>query len=121
MLGTPAPDAASTDPVALGEALFTRVPPGASAAIRSQPGVNLVGPSLAGIGDPADALRGVPSTRARRRRRRLHPRIDPEPARLRRAGPDLLGGGQSLMPAIFGATLKPEQIDELVAYLTTLK
>jgi nitric oxide reductase subunit C len=31
------------------------------------------------------------------------------------------GGGQSFMPATYGKDLKPEQIDQLVAYLITLQ
>jgi len=51
--GAPAPTAASSDPIALGEALFRRTPPGCFSCHSTQPGVQVVGPSLAGIGTRA--------------------------------------------------------------------
>jgi nitric oxide reductase subunit C len=37
------------------------------------------------------------------------------------AGPTYAAGGRSLMPGDYGETLKPEQIDQIVAYLLTLR
>ena len=48
--GAPAPAAASSDPIALGEALFRRTPPACFSCHSTQPGVQIVGPSLAGVG-----------------------------------------------------------------------
>ena len=36
-------------------------------------------------------------------------------------GPTYSTGGRSLMPADYGQTLKPEQVDQIVAYLLTLR
>jgi nitric oxide reductase subunit C len=36
-------------------------------------------------------------------------------------GPTYAAGGRSLMPGDYGETLKPEQIDQIVAYLLTLR
>ncbi len=36
-------------------------------------------------------------------------------------GPTYSAGGRSLMPPDYGETLKGEQIDQIVAYLLTLK
>ena len=36
-------------------------------------------------------------------------------------GPTFSAGGQSIMPAIYESTIKPADIDHLVAYLATLK
>ena len=44
-----------------------------------------------------------------------------ESERPRAAGPHLLGGGRSFMPPDYGETLKGEQMDQIVAYLLTLK
>ncbi len=37
------------------------------------------------------------------------------------AGPTYAAGGRSLMPGDYGQTLKPEQVDQIVAYLLTLR
>ena len=36
-------------------------------------------------------------------------------------GPTYSAGGHSLMPGDYAQTLKPEQVDQIVAYLLTLK
>src|SRR5690606_14576095 len=56
VLGTPPPGAASMDAVSLGEAVFTRTPPACFGCHSLQPGVALVGPSLAGLGTRTAAL-----------------------------------------------------------------
>ena len=121
--GTPAPAAASTDPIALGEALFRRTPPGCFSCHSTQPGVQIVGPSLAGIGtraaDLAEESRRTHGTAQSPedyiRESILHPSAYVVP------GPTFAAAGQSIMPAIYQDMLKPEDIDHLVAYLVTLK
>ena len=70
-LGTPAPDAASNNPIALGESLFSKSPPACFSCHSTQPGVQLVGPSLAGVGARAADLMQTPgytgTAQARRR------------------------------------------------------
>jgi hypothetical protein len=36
-------------------------------------------------------------------------------------GPTFSAGARSLMPSDYAQTLKPEQVDQIVAYLLTLK
>ncbi|MEP6916375.1 MAG: cytochrome c, partial [Acidobacteriota bacterium] len=121
-LGTPVPAAASTNPIALGEALFAQSPPACFSCHSTQPGVQLVGPSLAGVGARAiDVLRNPAYTGTARtpqdyiRESILHPSAYVVP------GATFGAGGQSIMPAIYQDTLKPPDIDHLVAYLDTLK
>lgn len=121
-VGQPAATAASSDPVAMGQTLFKKSPPSCFACHSTAPGVNLVGPTLAGIAttaaqrikdpgytgkatDPADYVRE--SIR------------DPNAFVL--AGPTYSSGGRSLMPTGFDAALTSDQLDQLVAYLMTLK
>ena len=121
-LGAPAPTAASTDPIALGEALFRRTPPGCFSCHSTQPGLQIVGPSLAGIGTRAatvladTAYHGTAKSPAEYIRESiLHPSAYIVP------GPTFAAAGQSVMPAVYQDMLKPEDIDHLVAYLVTLK
>jgi nitric oxide reductase subunit C len=113
---------ASTDPVELGRATFNATPPGCSACHSVAPGVNIVGPSLAGIGTTAgERIRssdyhGQAKDPAQYIRESI---MNPNAYVL--TGPTFSSGGHSLMPADYAQTLKPEQIDHIVAYLLTLK
>ncbi|MEO7272044.1 MAG: cytochrome c [Vicinamibacterales bacterium] len=120
--GTPAPAAASADPIALGQALFARSPPACFSCHSTQPGVQLVGPSLAGVGARAAELQNGPGyTGAANtpgdyiRESILHPSAYVVP------GATFSAGGQSIMPAVYQDMLTPADIDHLVAYLVTLK
>jgi nitric oxide reductase subunit C len=121
-VGAASPEAASSDPVAVGQALFGRSPPGCFACHSTAPGVNLVGPSLAGIAATAAArvkaseYHGKATDAAGYIRESIR-----EPNAFLVAGPTYSGNGQSMMPPGFGQTLEPAQIDALVAYLMTLK
>ena len=116
------PGAASSDPVALGEALFRSTPPGCSSCHSVAPGVKLVGPSLAGIATRAAKTIKSPGYHGSAtdaegyiRESILHPSAYIVP------GATFSAGGQSLMPANFNETLKPKQVDELTAYLMSLE
>lgn len=120
--GTPAPEAASTDPIATGEALFRRSPPACFGCHSTQPGVQTVGPSLAGLGGRAAETVTSPGYKGTARtpdeyirESILHPSAYVVP------GATFSAGGQSIMPAIYQDMLKPADIDHLVAYLETLK
>jgi nitric oxide reductase subunit C len=121
-LGEPAPTAASTEPVALGQALFQQTPPGCFACHSTAAGVNLVGPTLAGIAATAaqriedPAYKGKALDAAGYIRESI---VDPNAFVL--TGPTYASGGRSLMPTGLDASLSTEQIDQLVAYLMTLK
>ncbi len=121
-VGAPAPEPASNDPVAVGQALFRQSPPGCFACHSTAPGVNLVGPSLAGIAATAEArikaadYHGKATDAAGYIRESI---MDPSAVIV--PGPTFSSNGQSMMPSGFGVSLQPAQIDALVAYLMTLK
>lgn len=121
-VGGPEPSAASDDPVAMGQALFRQSPPGCFACHSTAPGVNLVGPSLAGIAATAAArvqaseyTGDATDAEGYLRESILAPSADIV------AGANYSSGGVSMMPATFGQSLEPAQVDALVAYLMTLK
>ena len=121
-VGAPAPEPASDDPVAVGQALFRRSPPGCFACHSTAPGVNLVGPSLAGIPETAEKRIESPDYKGKATDAAGYIResiVDPNAHVL--AGPTYSSNGQSMMPSGFGESLEPAQIDALVAYLMTLK
>jgi nitric oxide reductase subunit C len=122
MLGVPQPQAASQDPVELGRAVYHATPPGCAACHSITPGVNIVGPTLAGM--PATAAQRIKSPDYRGTAKDVEGYlresiVDPNAHVL--TGPTYAAGGRSLMPADYGQTLKPEQIDQIVAYLLTLR
>lgn len=121
VLGTPPPAAASADPVALGEAVFKRTPPACFGCHSLQQGVTLVGPSLAGLVTRANALlkSGDYKGAARTPEEYLKESIV-SPSAYIAPGPTFSAGGQSVMPPL-ASVLKPEEIDQLVAYLATFK
>jgi len=122
MLGVPPPQAASRDPVELGRAAYNATPPGCAACHSIVPGVNIVGPTLAGISATAAARIKSPDYRGKARDAEGYIResiLDPNAHVL--TGPTYAAGGRSLMPADYGQSLKPEQIDQIVAYLLTLR
>ena len=84
--------------------------------------MQIVGPSLAGIGSRAVQVLTNPAYHGTAkspdeyiRESILHPSAYLVP------GPTFAAAGQSIMPAIYQDMLKPEDIDHLVAYLVTLK
>lgn len=121
-VGGKAPVAASDDPVAIGQAVFGQAPPGCFACHSTSPGVNLVGPALAGISATAAARVKAADYKGKAtdaagyiRESILEPNADLV------AGPTYSSNGQSMMPPDFGQSLQPAQVDALVAYLMTLK
>lgn len=120
-IGGAQPQAASSDPVAQGGALFRRSPPGCFSCHSIQEGVTLVGPSLAGLGARAAKIissadyQGTAKTPDDYIRESItHPNAYLVP------GPTFSAGGQSVMPP-FDQVLKPNEVDQLVAYLATFK
>ena len=121
-LGVPAPQAVSQDPVELGRVAFNATPPGCAACHSIAPGVNIVGPTLAGIPATAAARIASPEYKGKAKDAAGYIResiVDPNAYVL--TGPTYSAGGHSLMPGDYGSTLKPEQIDQIVAYLLTLR
>lgn len=102
-----AEDGVPDDPVEAGRYWFSRAPAICSTCHSLEPGVTIVGPSLAGIGThAADRIEGV-SAEQYIRNSILHP------------GDFLVPGFSNLMQQNFGDLLTAEQINALVAFLLT--
>lgn len=114
--------APSSEPVALGQNLFNATPPACFACHSISPGVNLAGPTLAGIGTKAAAAIADPNYKGKAKDAEGYIReAIVAPSAHLVPGPTYSANGRSFMPDTFGKDLKPEQIDQLVAYLITLK
>jgi nitric oxide reductase subunit C len=115
----PAPDAA--DAVSRGQAVFNGA--GACASCHSlAPDVTLVGPSLAGVARrAAERIQGpeyggvADSPESYLRESVLKPNVYLVP------GERFAASGLSYMPEMYAEALTPEQIDDLVAWLATLR
>jgi nitric oxide reductase subunit C len=122
-VGRPATQASvSSDPVARGEALFRSSPPACSACHSVVPGVNLAGPTLAGLATRAEAILASPDYRGGASTVEDYMRESIiQPSAYLVPGAMYSANNQSFMPDNFEKDLEPEQIDSLVAYLVTLK
>jgi nitric oxide reductase subunit C len=116
------PVTSADDPIALGQNLFRATPPGCFACHSVAPGVNLAGPSLAGLATRAEKLigsgeykGGAKDVAGYIRESIVTPSAHIVP------GPSYSANGQSFMPTTYSKDLKPEQIDQLVAFLASLK
>ncbi len=96
----------AADPAALGQELFAQQligsQPGCSTCHSLEPGVTIVGPSLAGIGSRADADYIRQSI------------LDPNAVVVE-------GFTPNVMPSVWSDELTEDQIEQLVAFLLTLK
>jgi len=111
--------AASANPVALGEAVFRRSPPACFSCHSTTEGTVLVGPSLAGLATRAAALVADPSYKGAARSAPDYIRESiVNPSAYVVPGPTFGAAGQSVMPPL-GTLLKPDEVDQLVAYLAT--
>lgn len=116
------PVSGGEDPIAQGEALFRTVTPACNACHSIAPGVNLAGPTLAGIATraertiaSADYQGGAESVEAYIRESIVTPSAYLHPGEMYSAG------GTSFMPNTYAQSLSDEQLDQLVAYLATFK
>jgi len=113
--------AASANPVALGEAVFRRSPPACFSCHSTTAGTVLVGPSLAGLATRAATIVADPSYKGAARSASDYIRESIlTPSAYVVPGPTFGAAGQSIMPPL-GTVLKPEEVDQLVAYLATFK
>jgi nitric oxide reductase subunit C len=116
------PVTSGDDPIALGQAAFRSVAPACNACHSTAPGVNMVGPSLAGVAGRAEKLINSPGYTGHAKTVEDYIR---ESIRTPNAyivpGPMYSANGQSFMPNTYEHDLKPEQIDQLAAFLATLK
>ena len=116
------PVGASDDPIALGERVFRSATPACTACHSVAPGVNMAGPSLAGLVArtgpmlTGGAYKGTATDVAGYIRESIR-----SPSAHLVPGDMYSANGVSFMPDTYGKLLTPEQIDQLAAYLTSLK
>jgi len=100
--------AAETDPVRVGQALFSRAPANCATCHSLEPDVQIVGPSLAGIASQAEGRVAGQDAAAYLRASILYP------------GEYLVEGYQNVMAQNLGAVLSVDQVNALIAFLLTL-
>jgi len=116
------PVTADSAPIAQGEALFRTAVPTCQACHSIAPGVNLAGPSLAGLAGFFEKIKasGEYKGKAATAEEFIRESIV-EPSAFLHPGPMYSAGGTSFMPTNYGKDLTDEQIDQLVAYLMSFK
>ena len=123
--GTPPgarPVTGAENPIALGEAVFRSATPACAACHSVAPGVNMAGPSLAGITGRFEALlaSGQYKGKAKDVAGYLHESVL-EPSAHVVPGPMYSANGVSFMPTTYAKDLTAAQVDQLAAYLSSLK
>ena len=108
--------------MALGERLFRTVAPACNACHSVAPGVNMAGPSLAGVSARAALAIASPDYKGKAKDPQAYIRESiQEPSAYVVPGPMYSANGVSFMPNTYGKALTPEQLDQLTAYLSSLK
>jgi nitric oxide reductase subunit C len=116
------PVSGKEDPIALGEALFRTASPVCSACHSIAPGVNLAGPSLAGLASRAKQVIASPDYKGSAKDAEGFIRESiVTPSVYLHPGAMFSANGMSFMPDTFAKSLTPEQIDQLVAYLASFQ
>ena len=113
---------AASNPIALGENVFRSVQPACSSCHSIVAGVAMVGPSLAGAAERAAMTLASPDYKGKAKdvAGYLREAVVAPSAHIASGG-TYSASGVSFMPATYGSTLQSEQVDQLVAYLATLK
>lgn len=114
--------AAATAGAANAEQIIKSAQPPCSTCHQLKAGVDQPGPSLAGLAQRAQKRIKDPAYKGKAKDAKAYIResiLDPNAYVV--PGPTYAAGGKSLMPATYGQTLKPEQVNQLVDYLMTLK
>ena len=116
------PVSGAEDPIALGEAVFRTAQPTCQACHSIAPGVNLAGPTLAGLASRAEQVMASPDYQGNADSVEAFIRESiVEPSAYLYPGAMFSAGGTSFMPTTYGDSLTDEQLDQLVAYLATFK
>lgn len=116
------PQTGTENPIALGERVFRSASPACGACHSIAPGVNMAGPSLAGVGTRAEKIVASPDYKGKAKDAIGYIRESiTDPSAHVVPGAMYSANGVSFMPNTYGKGLKPEQIDQLSAYLATLK
>jgi nitric oxide reductase subunit C len=116
------PVTGAENPMALGEQVFRSATPACAACHSIAPGVNMAGPSLAGLAARTEAL--LASGQYKGKATDLAGYIKEaitEPSAHVVPGPMYSANGVSFMPTTYAKDLTPAQIDQLAAYLSSLK
>ena len=116
------PVAGDENPIALGEKVFRSATPACTACHSIAPGVNMAGPSLAGLSARTQALLASSDYKGKAKDLAgyIHEAIA-EPSAHVVPGPMYSANGVSFMPTTYSKDLTPAQIDQLAAYLSSLK
>ena len=116
------PVAGDENPIALGEKVFRSAAPACTACHSVAPGVNMAGPSLSGLVGRTETLLASSDYKGKAKdvTGYIHESIV-EPSAHAVPGPMYSANGVSFMPTTYAKDLTPAQIDQLVAYLSSLK
>ena len=116
------PVAGDENPIALGEKVFRGAAPACTACHSVAPGVNMAGPSLSGLVGRTETLLASSDYKGKAKdvAGYIHESIV-EPSAHAVPGPMYSANGVSFMPTTYAKDLTPAQIDQLVAYLSSLK
>lgn len=110
------------NPIALGERLFRSASPACNACHSVAPGVNMAGPSLAGLAARAEQILSSPDYKGKAKDVAGYIKeAITEPSAHIVAGPMYSANGVSFMPNTYGKSLTPEQLDQLASYLSSFK
>ena len=110
------------NPIALGEQVFRSATPACAACHSIAPGVNMAGPTMAGLRARTEAL--LASNQYKGKATDLAGYIREaitEPSAHVVPGPMYSAGGTSFMPTTYAKDLTSAQLDQLSAYLSSLK
>ena len=110
------------NPMALGEAVFRSVAPPCNACHSTAPGVNMAGPTLAGLAKRAEQVINSPDYKGTAKDAAEYIRESiTQPSAHLIPGAMYSANGQSFMPNTYAKDLSPEQIEQLIAFLASLR
>ena len=116
------PVSESENPIALGERAFRSAVPACAACHSISPGVNMAGPSLAGLAARTEKLLASGDYKGKAKDLAGYIRESiTEPSAYVVPGPMYSAQGVSFMPTTYAKDLTSTQVDELAAYLSSLK
>lgn len=116
------PITTAENPIAQGEKLFRSVSPSCNACHSIAPGVNLAGPTLAGLAARAGKAIASSDYKGQAKDAKAYIRESiVEPSAHLVPGAMYSADGVSFMPTTYGKDLTPEQIGQIVEYLNSLK
>lgn len=116
------PLSGNENPIALGERVFRAATPACAACHSLAPGVNMAGPSLSGVASRAAQLIGSPDYKGKAKDVAGYIRESVQsPSAHVVPGAMYSANGVSFMPNTYSKSLTPEQLDQLVAYLSSLR